>query len=617
MVSGYVRRLSVFSWQFIMAGLASSNSKYKRLRMNTIMKKSLLAIAVVLSLTACQSTLRNADQSFEEVAQQVVDFRDSLESSNEEKREQGYYLADLSADLLAQVNAQRIVLLQQLNSLDEANLSAENKINLAILKAQIQNNIDEYRFNAHMMPLTSEFGFHSELSFIVARSDFSSREGIELYLNRLADVPRFFDQNIDWMKEGIKIGFTQPQAVLVGYESSISALINDQVEESDFFAPLKENKAFLSDDDFAQLQQRAKGIITQQVNPALRNYFDFFVNEYFPAARKEIGIASTPNGRDFYENRAKHYTTTDMSVAQIHQLGLDEVARIRQEMEEVISQVGFKGDFADFVQYLRTDEQFYAKTPEELLKEASFIAKKMDAQLPKLFKYLPRTPYGVAPVPDSIAPKYTTGRYVGSNRDDQPGYYWVNTYGLDKRPLYVLEALTLHEAVPGHHLQISLNAELDHLPSYRRNSYISAFGEGWGLYSEWLGLEAGFYQDPYSNFGRLTYEMWRAARLVVDTGMHMYGWSRERAMTFMQENTALSLHNIKTETDRYISWPGQALSYKIGELTIKRLRQQAEQELGEKFDVRDFHYEVLKNGSVPLFILEQQIALYIDNAKAS
>ena len=585
--------------------------------MNTIMKKSLLAIAVVLSLTACQSTLRNADQSFEEVAQQVVDFRDSLESSNEEKREQGYYLADLSADFLAQVNAQRIVLLQQLNSLDEANLSAENKINLAILKAQIQNNIDEYRFNAHMMPLTSEFGFHSELSFIVARSDFSSREGIELYLNRLTDVPRFFDQNIDWMKEGIKIGFTQPQAVLVGYESSISALINDQVEESDFFAPLKENKAFLSDDDFAQLQQRAKGIITQQVNPALRNYFDFFVNEYFPAARKEIGIASTPNGRDFYENRAKHYTTTDMSVAQIHQLGLDEVDRIRQEMEEVISQVGFKGDFADFVQYLRTDEQFYAKTPEELLKEASFIAKKMDAQLPKLFKYLPRTPYGVAPVPASIAPKYTTGRYVGANRDDQPGYYWVNTYGLDKRPLYVLEALTLHEAVPGHHLQISLNAELDHLPSYRRNSYISAFGEGWGLYSEWLGLEAGFYQDPYSNFGRLTYEMWRAARLVVDTGMHMYGWSRERAMTFMQENTALSLHNIKTETDRYISWPGQALSYKIGELTIKRLRQQAEQELGEKFDVRDFHYEVLKNGSVPLFILEQQIALYIDNAKAS
>jgi uncharacterized protein (DUF885 family) len=304
-----------------------------------------------------------------------------------------------------------------------------------------------------------------------------------------------------------------------------------------------------------------------------------------------------------------------MTVEQIHQLGLSEVARIRKEMEAIIKSVNFNGSFADFIHFLRTDPQFYATTPEALLKEASYIAKKMDAQLPKLFNHLPRIPYGVAPVPQSIAPKYTTGRYVGPNRDDQPGYYWVNTYGLDKRPLYVLEALTLHEAVPGHHLQISLNSELTHLPDYRRDSYISAFGEGWGLYSEWLGIEAGFYQNPYSNFGRLTYEMWRAARLVVDTGMHMYGWSREKAMAFMQDNTALSLHNVKTETDRYISWPGQALSYKVGELTIKRLRQQVETALGEHFDVREFHNQILKNGSVPLFVLEQQIEQYIKEEK--
>ena len=305
-----------------------------------------------------------------------------------------------------------------------------------------------------------------------------------------------------------------------------------------------------------------------------------------------------------------------MTPKEIHELGLKEVARIRSEMEEVIKEVGFKGTFAEFIHFLRTDPQFYATTPEQLLKEAAYIAKKMDAQLPRLFHTLPRKPYGVVAVPANIAPKYTTGRYSGSSRDDQAGYYWVNTYALDKRPLYALEALTLHEAVPGHHLQISLNTELENLPSYRRDAYLSAFGEGWGLYSEYLGIEAGFYQDPYSRFGRLTYEMWRAARLVVDTGMHMYGWSRERAMNFMGDNTALSLHNVKTETDRYISWPAQALSYKIGELTIKRLRKEAEQALGQKFDVREFHHQVLRHGSVPLSVLEQQIRLYIKNELA-
>ena len=337
--------------------------------------------------------------------------------------------------------------------------------------------------------------------------------------------------------------------------------------------------------------------------------------EYAPNARAEIGISTTPNGSEFYQNRVKHYTTTDMTAEQVHQLGLAEVKRIRDEMQQVIAKTGFTGSFAEFVQFLRTDPQFYAKSAEQLLKEASFIAKKADAQLPKFFKLLPRTPYGVAPVPDSIAPKYTTGRYVGANKDTAPGYYWVNTYGLDKRPLYVLEALTLHEAVPGHHLQISLNKELENVPGYRRSHYISAFGEGWGLYSEYLGKEMGFYQDAYSDFGRLTYEMWRAARLVVDTGMHMFGWSRERAMTFMQDNSALSLHNIKTESDRYISWPGQALSYKIGELTIKRLRKKTEQALGAEFDIREFHFQILKNGSLPLNLLEEQIDAYIETAK--
>ena len=305
-----------------------------------------------------------------------------------------------------------------------------------------------------------------------------------------------------------------------------------------------------------------------------------------------------------------------MTADEVHQLGLTEVARIKAEMLEVIKQTEFKGSFAEFLHFLRTDPQFYPKTAEELLKEASYIAKQADAILPKYFARLPRTPYGIAPVPAQIAPKYTTGRYSGSNRDDEAGYYWVNTYALDKRPLYELTALTLHEAVPGHHLQISLNKELDNLPNFRRYSYISAFGEGWGLYSEYLGLEAGLYKDPYANFGRLTYEMWRATRLVVDTGMHAKGWTRQQAIDYMAANSALSLHNITTEVDRYISWPGQALSYKVGELTIKRLRQKAEQVLGEKFDIRAFHDAVLANGSVPMSILEQQIDTFIEQQKS-
>ena len=340
------------------------------------------------------------------------------------------------------------------------------------------------------------------------------------------------------------------------------------------------------------------------------------VNDYIPNTRDDIAASAMPNGLAFYDNRVKHYTTLDISAQEVHEIGLQEVKRIRAEMQEIIDSVKFEGSFEEFVEFLRTDEQFYAKTPEDLLKEASFIAKKMDAKLPSLFKTLPRTPYGVIEVPANIAPKYTTGRYSGPSRDDQPGNYWVNTYRLDRRPLYVLEALTLHEAVPGHHLQGSIAREMKNVPKFRNQTYISAFGEGWGLYSEYLGIEAGFYQDPYSDFGRLTYEMWRAARLVVDTGMHQMGWTRQQAIDFLASNTALSLHNVTTEIDRYISWPGQALSYKIGELTIKRLRKDAEQRLGEHFDLREFHDEVLKNGSMPLSMLEQLIESYISQQEA-
>jgi len=319
-----------------------------------------------------------------------------------------------------------------------------------------------------------------------------------------------------------------------------------------------------------------------------------------------------PNGHAFYEQRVQYYTTLNLSVEEIHQTGLEEVARIRKEMDEIIKSLGFKGDFQAFLRFLRTDPRFYPKSAEALLKEAAYLAKRMDAKLPALFKTLPRLPYGVEPVPEHLAPKYTTGRYVGpALGSTEPGYYWVNTYALEQRPLYVLAALTFHEAVPGHHLQISLARELENVPDFRRFSYISAFGEGWGLYSEWLGLEAGFYTDPYSNFGRLTYEMWRACRLVVDTGLHAMGWSRQQALNYLAANTALSIHEVTTETDRYISWPGQALSYKLGELKIKELRRKAEAELGDKFDVREYHDAVLRNGAVTLPILAEEIQAYI------
>lgn len=580
------------------------------------MRHSLLSIAFVCSLSACQVTTVDSDQQFTTVAQSIVDYRQSISPYSNPQGVDGYLLSNLSAEFLDSQYQKNTALLAQLDAIDVNKLSEENRINLTIIRAQVQNSVDEYVFNSHYMPLTSEYGFHSSLSFVVTQSDYKSLADYQLYLERLQQVPRFFAQNIGWMRKGLEVGLTQPKAVLEGYQDSITAYIVDDVTQSEFYKPFLKNTAGLSEDEFEQLQQQAQNIIKAHVITAYQGYLTFFSEEYQPGARSDIGISSTPNGEAFYANRAKYYTTTDMTPKEIHELGLKEVARIRAEMDDVIKQVGFEGTFAEFVHFLRTDPQFYATTPEELLKEASYIAKKMDAQLPKLFHTLPRMPYGVAPVPASIAPKYTTGRYSGSRRDDQAGFYWVNTYALDKRPLYVLEALTLHEAVPGHHLQIALNAELEYLPSYRRDAYLSAFGEGWGLYSEYLGLEAGFYQDPYSNFGRLTYEMWRAARLVVDTGMHMYGWSRERAMNFMSENTALSLHNVKTETDRYISWPAQALSYKIGELTIKRLRKEAEQALGQNFDIREFHNQILRHGSVPLSVLEEQVRLYIQSELA-
>lgn len=569
------------------------------------MKHKILVLFCAAALTACASQSPSAKTDFAALAdniwQQAQDISPRSETS----------LPDMSAETLAEADKKRRQLLSQLAAVDISILPEQQQINHAILVYRLQNDVDEYRYGAHYMPLTSESGFHSDLTFMLSGSVLKNKKDVENYLQRLASVPRYMQQQTEWMRQGLVKGYTQPKAVLTGYAEGIHSFITKDVGQSVFFRPLQKPVAGLSDAEWRQYQQQANDLISNRIFPAYQQYHDFFVNQYLPGARDNIAAVALPQGAEFYQNRLEHYTTLKMTPAQVHQIGLNEVARIRAEMAKVINDTGFKGSFAEFIQFLRTDKQFYVTTPEQLLKEAAYLSKKIDAQLPKLFKKLPRTPYGVEPVPAEIAPKYTTGRYAGGRGDGEPGFYWVNTYALDRRPLYELEALTLHEAVPGHHLQVALANEQTDLPSYRRSFYTSAFGEGWGLYSEYLGLEVGFYQDPYSNFGRLTYEMWRAARLVVDTGMHTMGWSRQQAIDFMASNSALSLHNVTTEIDRYISWPAQALSYKLGEITIKRLRKQAEQALGNAFDVREFHDTLLQNGSLPLPILEQQINSYI------
>lgn len=516
---------------------------------------------------------------------------------------------DISLSAMTARNTQFLNFKSQLEALDTSLLNDNERISLYMQNYRLDNYISQFTYKEYRVPITSEYGFHSSLGGSLTAKKLNTNEDLTVYKKMLAEVPQLVALNIQYMREGIALGQTQPQVVLTGYENTISAYIHNEVEEHPFFKSIKNAHALqINKADKAQLYR-----LVEQANQAFQSFYDFFTQEYVPKAKQDISALNWPQGEAFYNDRAQHYTTTDLSAQEIHDIGLSEVARIRNEMQGIVDKLEFDGDINAFIDFLRSDEKFYAKTPKDLIIYASYVAKQMDAQLPKLFYKMPRTPYGVAPVPDNIAPKYTTGRYISPRASDQPGYYWVNTYALDKRPLYAIPALTLHEAVPGHHFQISLAAEMQDLPEVRRSTYISAFGEGWGLYSEYLGLEVGIYDDPYDDFGRLSYEMWRACRLVVDTGMHVFGWSRDKALAYMLENTALSEHNVRTEIDRYISWPAQALSYKIGEIKIKQLRAKTEKALGDKFDLRAFHDAVLENGSVPLFVLEQHIDSFIEH----
>jgi len=503
-------------------------------------------------------------------------------------------------------------MLAELAAIDRSRLSAADVVSAEIWHGQLRDRIADFELGAYQMPFNADSGFHATFAQLPDQMPFAKVEDYESYLSRLRAWPHLVDQQIELMRLGIRRGFTVPRATLDGYERTISAHVVDDPLRSVFYRPFERFPAAMPEADRERLRQAARAAIVDGVVAGYRRFLDFYRGEYLPHARTTLAAYELPNGRAFYAQQILHFTTLQLSPEEIHQTGLAEVDRIAAEMQAVIRQVGFTGGFAAFVELLRTDPRFYPKTGEELLKDAAWIAKRIDGKLPSEFKTLPRLPYTIKPVPDHLAPKYTSGRYVQAPAGStQPGVYWVNTYKPETRPLYDLESLTLHEAVPGHHLQIARSQELADLPNFRRYSYISAFGEGWGLYSEWLGLEMGFYTDPYSNFGRLTYEMWRACRLVVDTGIHTQGWTRRQAIDYLASHTALPMHEVETETDRYISWPAQALSYKLGELKIKELRRRAEAALGPAFDVREFHDVVLGSGAVPLAVLEQNVDRFI------
>jgi uncharacterized protein (DUF885 family) len=505
----------------------------------------------------------------------------------------------------------------RLEAIDKAALGDDDRLNAELLGFILKHDVTQAAFDPWRIPFLADTGFHTNFGYVVSSTPFRTETDYENYLKRLAGFPAYIDQNIANMRQGLADGFTQPKQILPKILPSFKAQITDSAEAHPYFAPFQTMPKAISKRRQKALRKQARKTLEQAVIPAFERLYGFMKDEYMPGARETLGAYALPDGKAYYTARLRFYTTLDDATAEeIHALGLREVARIRKEMAGVIDETGFDGSFAEFLEFLRTDKQFYATSPEALLERAAWIAKDIDGRLPGYFGKLPRQPYSVEPVPAEIAPNYTTARYIGAAKDaDRGGQFWVNTYDFEHRPLYQLAAMALHEAVPGHHLQSALSLEIENAPDFRKDFYPHAFGEGWGLYSEKLGVEMGVYQTPYDDFGRLTWEMWRAARLVIDTGLHAKGWTRDQAVDYLASNTALSLHNVNTEIDRYIAWPGQALAYKMGELTIWELRAKAEQELGDDFDIRAFHDAVLNGGGLPLEVLRTQIDAYIAAAK--
>jgi uncharacterized protein (DUF885 family) len=520
---------------------------------------------------------------------------------------------DLSPERYAEDRAAEAAFLERLTAIEEDNLPDDQIVNFATLDYVLRFRVELAQYDMQRAPFSNDSGFFSTPFYVASSTRPSTVEEAENWISRLEDLPRYLDENVYWMRQGIENGYTQPANIIGGVRDQIASIAAMSVEDSGLLGPIQALPQTVSEADRVRLLADATTAIETHALPAYQDLLTFMDEEYVPAARTELGLSTVPNGREQYQALVRYHTTLDTSPEEVHQRGLAEVARIRGLMEEIIEEVEFEGSFADFLHFLRTDPQFYAESEQELMMYASWLAKRADDAMPRFFGRLPRLSYGVRPVPASMAPTYTTGRYwPGSLENGVAGGYMVNTYNLSQRPLYNLPALTVHEAVPGHHHQGALAQELENVPEFRRNTYITAFGEGWGLYTEFLAEEMGMYTTPYDQFGRLTYEMWRACRLVVDTGIHYMGWTREQAEACFLENSALAPHNINTEVSRYISWPGQALAYKTGEMLMRDLRSRAEDRLGAHFDIRDFHDELLSEGAVPLGYLEDRTEAWID-----
>ncbi|WP_133468818.1 DUF885 domain-containing protein [Paraglaciecola marina] len=560
-----------------------------------LLSLSLFALLSSQSLASADEDLSKIiDQHWQFATQEKVFFRTDPDGWKPKGK-----LAEFTPEAFKRRETYNQNVLQQLSEINPTDLSAEQLMNFRLFKYERETEASSYQYQDKYFPVNFLSGWHTYFAEAPANMAFLSTQDYDDFLISLSDYPRFNQENINLMKAGVAAGFVHYCESFKNYHHTISKHIVEDVKASAMYEPFTRYPAKFTAKQTSQYSKQAASLLAEKVIPAYQDFYDFFVNEYMPNCRKEAGIASVKGGTDYYKYAANYYTTTDATPKEIHKLGLSEVKRIRQEMQAIIDQVGFKGSYAEFLNFLATDPQFYAPDPQDVLEKTAFITQKMYGKLPSFFGHLPRNTF-------TIKGSATRGAFYMPPPDSRsPGTYFLTSVP-SQQPLYNLEALSLHEAVPGHHLQNAIAMELN-VPNFRRTLSHSAFGEGWGLYSERLGKEAGFYEDPYSDFGRLGYEIWRAARLVVDTGIHAFGWSRQQAIDYLSKYTALTEKSIADQIDRYISWPGQALSYKMGEIKIRELRAKSETTLGAKFDIRSFHDTVIGQGSLPMAVLEDVI----------
>jgi len=565
-------------------------------------------LAQVLSSTDAATKLHALfDEDWQWILQQYPESATMLGDNRFNDR-----LTDYSTEAIESRKAHERDMLDRVQKINRSELNGQDVISYDLCLQDKKLNVEGMRFPTEHMPIDQMNGVQIAFGQLVGSTPFRNAKDYDAYVARLSAFTKQIDQLIALMRRGMETKWVPPAVPLRSVPAQIEGQITEDPTKSPLFSPFANFPQDLAASERTRLVDAGKKVIAGSVTPAYKKLHTFIKDSYLPACRKEIGASSLPDGEAYYQYAIRRHTTTNLTAKEIHEIGKREVARIHKEMEEIVLQSGFKGSFQQFLRFLRTDKQFYYATPEELVAGYSHIAKRADGKLPEMFAELPRTPYGVKVIPDYEAPAQTTAYYQPSAADgSRAGLFMINTYRLDTRPKYEMEALTLHESVPGHHLQIARSQELKGLPDFRRNGGYTAYVEGWGLYAESLGTEMGFYTDPYSKFGQLTYEMWRACRLVVDTGMHAFGWSRQQAIDFMKENTAKTENDIIVEIDRYIVWPGQALAYKMGELKIKELRAKASKELGASFDVRRFHNAVLDDGPLPLDVLEKRISEWI------